>query len=58
MNVLKVMMEEDNRVPNKHQFPKIGLLEHEEIMDAQAIRNEVLKSQKRTIDLRIESPNG
>ena len=38
---LKVMMEDDNRVPNSINFPQIGLLEHEKIMDTQTMRQEL-----------------
>ncbi len=38
---LKVIMEQDNRVPNEISFPKIDLIEHEQIMDTQTMRQEI-----------------
>ena len=38
---LKVIMEDDNRVPNSINIPQIGLLEHEKIMDTQTMRQEL-----------------
>ena len=54
---LKVIMEEDNRVPDKISFPKIDLLEHEEIMDSQTIRQELhdLKSSNKSLRKEVES---
>lgn len=54
---LKVIMEEDNRVPDKISFPKIDLIEHEEIMDSQTIRQEFhdLKSLNKSLRKEVES---
>ena len=54
---LKVIMEEDNRVPDKISFPKISLLEHEEIIDSQTTRQEIheLKSRNKTLCKEVES---
>ena len=54
---MKAMMEEDNRVPNKINFPTIDLIEHEEIMDAQAIRNELsaLRSELSTLESNLQT---
>ena len=54
---LKVIMEGDNRVPDKIRFPKINLLEHEEIIDTQTIRQEVhnLKSINTSLRQEVES---
>jgi archaellum component FlaC len=38
---LKIIMEQDNRVPNEISFPKIDLIEHEQIMDTQTMRQEI-----------------
>ena len=55
---LKVMMEDDNRVPNSINFPQIDLLEHEKIMDTQTMRKELSALKSELSDLRIKSPNG
>lgn len=39
--LLKIIMEQDNRVPNEISFPKIDLIEHEQIMDTQTMRQEI-----------------
>ena len=54
---LKVIMEEDNRVPDKISFPKIDLLEHEEIIDGQTIRQEIddLKSINKSLRKEVEN---
>jgi FtsZ-binding cell division protein ZapB len=54
---LKVIMEEDNRVPDKINFPKIDLLEHEEIIDTQTTRQEILdlKSAKDSLRKEVQS---
>ena len=53
---LKVIMEEDNRVPDKISFPKISLLEHEEIIDSQTTRQEIhnLKSANKSLRGEVE----
>ena len=53
---LKVIMEEDNRVPDKISFPKIDLLEHEEIIDSQTTRQEIhnLKSANKSLREEVE----
>lgn len=53
---LKVIMEEDNRVPDKISFPKISLLEHEEIIDSQTTRQEIhnLKSANKSLREEVE----
>lgn len=54
---LKGIMEEDNRVPDKINFPKIDLLEHEEIIDTQTTRQEILdlKSAKDSLRKEVQS---
>ena len=54
---LRVIMEDDNRAPDKISFPKINLLEHEEINDSQTIRQEIdeLKSANKTLRKEVES---
>lgn len=54
---LQVIMEEDNRVPDKISFPKIDLVEHEEIIDSQTTRQEIheLKSRNKTLCKEVES---
>lgn len=54
---LKVMMEEDNRVPNNINFPQIGVLEHEKIMDTQTKRQEIheLKSANKDLQTEVET---
>ena len=54
---LKVIMEDDNRVPNSINFPQIGLLEHEKIMDTQTMRQEIhgLKSANKELQTEIET---
>ena len=53
---LKVIMEEDNRVPDKISFPKISLLEHEESIDSQTTRQEIhnLKSANKSLRGEVE----
>ena len=53
---LKVIMEQDNRVPDKISFPKIDLLEHEEIIDSQTTRQEIhnLKSANKSLREEVE----
>lgn len=45
---LQVIMEEDSRVPNRINFPKIDLIEHEQIMDSHTLRQDIA-------DLRYEN---
>lgn len=54
---LKVMMEDDNRVPNSINFPQISLLEHEKIMDTQTMRQELsaLKSELSTLESNLQT---
>jgi hypothetical protein len=54
---LKVIMEDDNRVPNSINFPQIGLLEHENIMDTQTMRQEIhgLKSTNKDLQTEVET---
>ena len=54
---LKVMMEDDNRVPNSIDFPQIGLLEHEKIMDTQTMRQDIhdLKSTNKDLQTEVET---
>lgn len=54
---LKVMMEDDNRVPNSINFPQIGLLEHEKIMDTQTMRQELsdLKSELSVLESNLQT---
>lgn len=54
---LKVMMEDDNRVPNSINFPQIGLLEHEKIMDTQTMLQEIheLKSVNKDLQTEVET---
>jgi len=50
---LKVIMEQDNRVPNKISFPKIDLIEHEQIMDTQTMRQEIFELEERVSNLKL-----
>ena len=54
---LKVIMEQDNRVPNEISFPKIDLIEHEQIMDTQTMRQEIheLKSTNKDLQTEVET---
>ena len=54
---LKVIMEDDNRVPNSINFPQIGLLEHEKIMDTQTMRQELsdLKSELSVLESNLQT---
>ena len=54
---LKIIMEQDNRVPNKISFPKIDLIEHEQIMDTQTMRQEIheLKSTNKDLQTEVET---
>ncbi|MGB1955415.1 MAG: hypothetical protein ACPHUK_07430, partial [Candidatus Poseidoniaceae archaeon] len=54
---LKVIMEGDNRVPNSINFPQIGLLEHEKIMDTQSMRQELsdLKSELSVLESNLQT---
>ena len=54
---LKVIMEEDNRVPNEISFPKIDLIEHEQIMDTQTMRQEIqeLSSANKVLEKEVET---
>ena len=54
---LKVIMEDDNRVPNSINFPQIGLLEHEKIMDTQTMRLELsdLKSELSALESNLQT---
>ena len=50
---LKIIMEQDNRVPNKISFPKIDLIEHEQIMDTQTMRQEIFELEERVSNLKL-----
>lgn len=50
---LKVIMEQDNRVPNEISFPKIDLIEHEQIMDTQTMRQEIFELEERVSNLNL-----
>ena len=50
---LKVIMEEDNRVPNEIGLPKIDLIEHEQIKDTQTIRQEIFQLEERVSNLKL-----
>ena len=50
---LKIIMEQDNRVPNKISFPKIDLIEHEQIMDTQTMRQEIFELEERVSNLNL-----
>ena len=54
---LKIIMEQDNRVPNKISFPKIDLIEHEQIMDTQTMRQEIqeLSSANKVLENEVET---
>ena len=54
---LKVMMDGDNRVPNRINFPQIGLLKHEKIMDTQTMRQELfaLKSELSVLESNLQT---
>ncbi|MEC8609055.1 MAG: hypothetical protein VXY42_00965 [Candidatus Thermoplasmatota archaeon] len=48
---LKAMMGGDNRVPNTINYPNITLLEHEEIMDTQTMRQQIQELKEEIIAL-------
>ena len=52
---LKAMMGDDNRVPTTINYPNITLLEHEEIMDTQTMRQQILDLKKRLLHLNQHS---
>jgi hypothetical protein len=51
--LLKIIMEQDNRVPNEISFPKIDLIEHEQIMDTQTMRQEMFGLEERVSNLKL-----